>query len=252
MVIGLMVILERFPGHVGDKGRVAAGLVADRRAGEGRAQHIEVGHRIEVHRAEHLGIDRALDRQIILHGRHAVAPGLLAVDALILEDAGMQAAVGIKIGVLQQLRLGEAGHGIGRHERIGHGVHEGIVGLEGEIEEQRGGGILVRAVQRRVLKDVGQARVVDGAGEEGQVEHAVGIAVRDVHELCAGALMLKQDRSPAHERELPQLTDDEALHRLPGRGEPGLRGQGSAQARHQKGKDQKDRESFFHNSLPPA
>ena len=136
MIIGVVVILQHLPGHLRDHRRVAAVIVADTRAREGRAQEVDVGHAGQRRRALHLRIDRAFDRQRGIRVFHAVAPGFLAEDALVFHDHGIEAAVDIQIRVLKELFLGQAGHRIGRHLLRGLGVHVRVIGLIDQIEEQ--------------------------------------------------------------------------------------------------------------------
>ena len=58
-----------------------------------------------------------------------------------------------------------------------------------------------------MLKHMGQAGVVDGAGLENQVEHAVGVAVGNVHGQRAGLLMLKEHQAGADHGIFADLLD---------------------------------------------
>ena len=124
----------------------------------------------------------------------------------------MQTAVGIVIRVFQKLFLGEAGHGVGGQQGHRLGVHIGVICLIGEIEEQRLGRILFRAVQRGVLEHVGQAGVVYGSGEKGQVIHPVDIVVGDVHQLGARAIVLEQHHRRARDGKLTDGLDRKTGH----------------------------------------
>ena len=251
VIVQLMVGLQALPGHVRDALGLAAGDVADRRAGEGGAQAVGIGRARDVAGALHLGIDRALDAQLVVRVGEAIAPGLLAVDALVRDDRRMQAAVGVVVRVAEQLRLGEAADRVGRVQRARHGVHVGVVGLVAEVEEQGLGRVFLRAVERGVLEDVRQARVVDRAREEGQVEHAVGVVVGDVHQLRAGALVLEVHDLRADEREIAQLFDDKALDLVADLGQ--LRAGGAARRaaggrREEHGERQQQAKKSFHVS----
>ena len=54
-----------------------------------------------------------------------------------------------------------------------------------------------------MLEHVGQTGLVDGVGEERQVEDAVGVVIGDVHQLRACLLMLEQHDLRADQREFP-------------------------------------------------
>ena len=53
VVVFVVIVLQRLPGHVGDEFRVAAGFVADLRAGEGGAQQVDRRLPLEGRSAQH-------------------------------------------------------------------------------------------------------------------------------------------------------------------------------------------------------
>ena len=104
-----------------------------------------------------------------------------------------------------------------------------------------------------MLEDVGKARVVHRAGEEGQIKDPVRIAVGDVHELRAGAVMLEEDSRRADQREIAKLLHGEALHRVAHGGQRGVgrlgRGRAAAVGKpraEQQRQRQEDGKQFFH------
>ena len=215
MVVPVVVVLQRLPGHVRDVLRHAALAVAHQRAGEGGAHQVQGRHPLQVGQAQHLGIHGALDGQRVVGVLQPVAPGLGAEDVLVLHDDGVEAGVGVELRQLQKLRLGQAGDGIRREPLLRHGVQEGVVGLVVQIVVHLLAGVLLRALNRGVLEHVGQAGVVNGLGEKGQVEGPIRVVVGNVVQLRPGLLMGKAHDGGVHQRVVPGLDDLEAVDHVP-------------------------------------
>ena len=137
MVISFMIVFECIPGHVGYIGGVTAGLIPDGGAGKCGTKHIAVSHAVKIKACKHFRIDSAFNGQIIFRLFQAIAPGFFPENAFLFENHGVEAAVCIKIGIFQELFFRQARYRVSRKERSRHGIHESVVCLIHQVEEQR-------------------------------------------------------------------------------------------------------------------
>ncbi len=201
MIVGRMVVLDFLPRHVRDFRRFAALIEAHVAVGESGLQGIVACRAGQGGSALHLRIHRTGDGQGSIRAFQRIAPCFGLEDAFILVDHRVEAAVQIEICVLEQLRFRQRCHRIARHHLIGHGVHVGVVRLVGQVEEQALRGILLRAVQRRMLKNMRNALVIVQRRDKGNVKHAVSVLVQDEIHQRTGLLMLQQNRICVEQRQ---------------------------------------------------
>jgi len=122
----------------------------------------------------------------------------LVVPALLKEDLPGNAGKehGVEIDVDQVVEIPEVG---GRHRiaglvGIGEGIEEGVQGALQELHERLPDGVLARAAQDRMLKDMGHAGGFFGRGAETDAEDLVGIVLDQGEQLGSGAGVAVQDR----------------------------------------------------------
>ena len=252
MIVFLMIGDDVVVAHLGNVGGVAAEAVARRAAREERLEEVEARGAVQRVRAAHFAVDGARDGQIAVGAAQRIAPAFLVEQRGILGDHRVEAAVGVVVGVFEQLRLGQRGHGIGGHDAVGGGVHVGVVGLIGQVEEQLLRGILLGAVQRGVFKNMRNAHFGLGGRAERDFKHAVGVLVGQIHELRAGLVVLEQHDVRAQQLEAAHALDGEALDRIAHGGQRGFVGLRRDRECQQRQKQrQKQRHAFFHMILPP-
>ena len=70
-----------------------------------------------------------------------------------------------------------------------------------------------------MLKNMGQAGVVNRSGEKGEIEHAVSVVICNIQELCPGTVVLKENNVGTEERKLPDLLYGETFNSFPESGQ---------------------------------
>ena len=140
---------------------------------------VERGLPRQVHGALHLAVDRPRQGQGRVGAEEFISPRLTPEEPLLRADQRVEEAVHIVVHQLEELVLRQGSQGIGGHIVIGKRVAEGVVGLVEHREGKVGRGVLVRPGDGHVLKDVGDAPVVQRGGAEGDVEGPVGVVRRD-------------------------------------------------------------------------
>ena len=147
----------------------------------------------DVHGGAHLAVNRTFNGKLIFQAAQTVTPSFLAEDIFILHDHRVHAAVQVEVRILQKLCLGETCHRVGGIGLTGRGIHISIIGLVHQVKKQIIRRIFLRAVQRGVLENMGQAGVIDCPREEGQIENPVEIAVGNIDKLRAGFVVFKKN-----------------------------------------------------------
>ena len=208
-----MKVYEVVVGKFGDVIRVASGIESVSVIGAELCAHVAVDDAIEIRvSAFHFVEDDPFDDEVGIRaarlGEIEVMPLLLKV---FLRDQRLENSIAVNAGQVEVVTLDHAGARVDRLVRIGHRIQKrGQAGLE-QFDERVFDGVLLRAAQDGVFKDVGQPGVVRRRGAEGKCDEILGIFIVKMKCPCAALVVLHAKGRRTDVRELGDVFDSETV-----------------------------------------